>query len=86
MKCFYLSNIDDCKEPFTGKKWEYKFFDYSYFYEQDNIIGLWQRVVAMVYIFKPDLILLNFKHPNMINDYELKTLSTFAVVVIINNG
>lgn len=86
MKVFYISNINDLRDKFVERGHEYRFFDYSSFYEQDNILGMWSRLFTLLDSIKPELILLNFKHPNMINDNEIKTLSKFGIVLMIHNG
>lgn len=84
MKSLYISNKNDLEQQFIDKGWSYKFFDYSYFNEHDDIISMWQRIVYVCSLFQPDIIILNFKHPQMINSTEHETLSKLAVVIIQN--
>lgn len=68
-------------EAFAKKGFMYKHFNYYNFYLDDDIMGMWQRLMQLCRQYSPDLILVNFEHEDCMNDYEEAQLKTFGITL-----
>lgn len=82
-RILHISETNTLEEPFLKKKFQYKHFNYKPFFDEDNIIGMWSRLQILCLTYGPDIIILNFKHEDCINEREREMLNKFAVVLDI---
>jgi hypothetical protein len=78
-----ISETNTLEKPFLKINVRYKHFNYKPFLDNDNLIGMWERLQVICLNYKPDIILLNFKDEDCINDRERAMIQTFAVVIDI---
>lgn len=64
---------------------EYIFFPTKPFLEDDNIIGMWDRIFGQLSKKRADIILVHLHKPNMINDYEEEKLRKFGIVLKLSD-
>lgn len=63
----------------------YFFFNTKSFVEEDDILGMWQRIFHLLPQKKPTIILLQLHKPNMVNEHEFKELLNFGIVLKLSN-
>lgn len=80
-RVLHISEANTLEESFLKKKFDYKHFNYKKFFDEDNLIEMWQRLAVVLLSYKPDIILLNFKHKDCINQQEREYIEKFAVVL-----
>jgi hypothetical protein len=85
IKILYISD-KPLKRLFFKCFIQYKFFDYSNFKKEDNIIGMYQRLFTLCCFFNPHIIILKFNHTDMINEGEKKQLRKFGIVLELKNA
>jgi DNA polymerase elongation subunit (family B) len=78
-KILHISQKVD--EAFTKKGFMYRHFNYYPFFEDDDILGMWNRLVYLCSQYKPDLILVHFEHDDCMNDYEEAQLKKFGITL-----
>lgn len=79
-RILHISEKDERKE-FERKGFHYKHFNYMAFYEEDDIMGMWDRISSICHSFQPHLIIVNFKHDDCMNDYEHACLQKFGITL-----
>lgn len=82
-RALHISKQPDLKEAVEFQGLEYRHFDYTAFYEEDNLLGMWRRIFLVCHDYKPGLILLQFEHEECVNDRELAHLKTIGLTLQI---
>ena len=83
-KVVILSETDDFSDRLQKQKFETSFFD-AYKFDENNeisILEMWQRVIGLCKMFKPNLIIVRLREDSMINDNERSSLEEYAPVLM----